>query len=107
LVAVRRKKERGYSSQQELLEIDGYDYFCYITTENYTAWETHKYYGQLTTTSETWIEEAKSQLGLVHINTNDFLANGALFQFAILADNRLRLIALTSNNAQLRKWETG
>ncbi|MCF6218560.1 MAG: transposase, partial [Gammaproteobacteria bacterium] len=75
-----------------------------VTTENDTAWEIHKRYGQRAT-SETWIEEAKSQLGLAHIKTNDFLANAALFQSAILAYNTLRWMALTSNNIQLKKWE--
>jgi len=104
LVAVREKKKIEYSPQQDLLGVESYDYFCYVTTENYTAWETHKRYGQRAT-SETWIEEAKSQLGLAHIKTNDFLANAALFQSAILAYNTLRWMALTSNNVQLKKWE--
>ena len=104
LVAIRQKREIEYSPQQALLDIETYDYFCYVTTENYTAWETHKRYGERAT-SETWIEEAKSQLGLAHIKTNDFLANAALFQSAILAYNTLRWMALTSNNVQLRKWE--
>ncbi len=104
LVAVRQKKDIEFSPQQELLAVESYDYFCYVTTENYTAWETHKRYGQRAT-SETWIEEAKSQLGLAHIKTNDFLANAALFQSAILAYNTLRWMALTSNNVQLKKWE--
>jgi len=104
LVAVRQKKATEYSPQQELLEVQHYDYFCYVTTANYTPWETHKKYGERAT-SETWIEEAKSQLGLAHIKTDNFLANAALFQSAILAYNTLRWMALMSNNAQLKKWE--
>lgn len=64
MVAVRQKKEIEYSPQQELLNVENYDYFCYATTENDTAWETHKRYGQRAT-SETWAEEAKGQLGLL------------------------------------------
>lgn len=104
LVAIRLKKEVEYSPQQTLLTVESYDYFCYVTTESYTAWETHKRYGERAT-SETWIEEAKSQLGLANIKTNDFLANAALFQSAILAYNTLRWMALISNNVQLKKWE--
>ncbi|MCF6254918.1 MAG: IS1380 family transposase [Gammaproteobacteria bacterium] len=103
-VAVRQEKDREYSPQHTLLDVKSYDYFCYVTTENKTEWETHKCYGQRAT-SETWIEEAKSQLGLAHIKTNDFFANAVLFQSAILAYNTLRWMALTSNNAQLKKWE--
>jgi len=103
-VAVREKKRIEYSPQQELLDIERYHYFCYVTTENYTAWETHKCYGKRAT-SETWIEEAKSQLGLAHIKTDNFLANAALFQSAILAYNTLRWMALSSHHVQLRKWE--
>ncbi len=75
-----------------------------MTTENATPWAVHKKYGQRAT-SETWIEEAKSQLGLIHSKTGSFLANAALFQSAILAYNTLRWMALLSNNDQIRKWE--
>lgn len=104
LVAVRQKKSVPISSQGTLFDVLHYHYFCYLTTENYTPWETHKIYGERAT-SETWIEEAKSQLGLAHLKTNDFLANSALFQAAILAYNTLRWMAVVSNNAQLKKWE--
>lgn len=104
IVAVRQKKELAISAQKELLPTDHYHYFAYVTTENYTPWETHKRYGQRAT-SETWIEESKSQMGLAHIKTNDFFANAALFQSAILAYNTLRWMALASNNVQLKKWE--
>ena len=104
LVAVRQKKAMEYSPQQELLEVQHDDYFCYVTTANDTPWATHKKQGQRAT-SEPWIEEAKSQLGLAHLKTDNFLANAALFQSAILAYNTLRWMALMSNNAQLKKWE--
>jgi len=104
LVAVRQRKEVRPSPQQSLIKPEAYDFFCYVTTENYTPWQAHKCYGQRAT-SETWIEEAKSQLGLAHIKTGSFLANAALFQSAILAYNTLRWMALTSGNTQLKKWE--
>lgn len=104
LVAVRREKSREESLLGAILDKIEYDFFCYSTTENLTPWEVHKQYGKRAT-SETWIEEAKSQSGLAHMKTNDFLANSALFQAAILAYNTLRWMALTSNNKELQQWE--
>ena len=63
---------------------DGYVYFCYVTSEPFTPWQAHRSYGERAT-YETWIEEAKSQLGLAHLKTDTFLANAVLFQCAILA----------------------
>ncbi len=85
------------SKQRSLIEPVSYDFFCYVTTENYTPWQTHKTYGKRAT-SETGIEEAKSQRGLAHLKTDSFLANAALFQCAILAYNTLRWMALSSGN---------
>lgn len=104
LVAVRQKKPKMYSPQKGLFEEQDYAYFCYTTTANYTPWEAHKVYGKRAT-SETWIEEAKSQLGLAHLKTHCFMANAVLFQAAILAYNTLRWMALISNNRQLKQWE--
>lgn len=67
------------------------------TTEPLTPWQTHRKYGERAT-SETWIEEGKSQMGLAQMKTDHFLANAALFQSAILAYNTLRWMALMSNN---------
>ena len=88
----------------DLLEAGGhgYEYFCYLTTEPLTPWQAHRGYGERAT-SETWIEAAKSQMGLAHLKTDCFLANAALFQCAVLAYNTLRLMALMSANATLRR----
>jgi hypothetical protein len=104
MVAVRQQQKVAPSKQRSLVEPVSYDFFCYVTTENYTPWQTHKTYGKRAT-SETWIEEAKSQLGLAHLKTDNFLANAALFQCAILAYNTLRWRALSSGNTPLKKWE--
>ena len=104
MVAVRQQQKVAPSKQQSLIEPVSYDFFCYVTTENYTPWQAHKTYGKRAT-SETWIEEAKSQLGLAHLKTDSFFANAALFQCAILAYNTLRWMALSSGNTQLKKWE--
>jgi len=75
-----------------------------VTTEGFALWQTHKTYGERAT-CETWIDEAKNQMGLAHIKTNDFLANAALFQCAILAYNTVRWMALVSGDKQLMRWE--
>ncbi len=60
-------------------------------------------YGQRAT-CETWIEEAKNQMALAHIKTDDFWANSMLFQSAILAYNTVRYMALLSGDSTLRRW---
>ena len=104
MVAVRRRKPTEQTRQDELFAADRYDYFCYVTTESLTPWQTHKAYGQRAT-CETWIEEAKNQMGLGHLKTADFLANAVLFQSAIIAYNTVRQMVLLSGNATMRRWE--
>ena len=53
-----------------------YDTFCYVTTGSLTTWQTHKKYGERAT-CETWIEEAKGQMGMGQIRTANFLTNAA------------------------------
>lgn len=102
-IAVRRAKDED-SRQGKLLDMRAYDYFCYVTTENFTPWQTHKKYGERAT-CETWIDEAKNQMGMAHIKTNSFLASAALFQCAVLAYNTVRWMALVSGDKQLMRWE--
>jgi hypothetical protein len=103
-VAVRREKPIEDQPQGDLLPREAYDFFCYVTSEPLSPWLAHRKYGERAT-SETWIEEGKSQMALAHIKTDQFLANSALFQAAILAYNTLRWMALISGNEQLRRWE--
>jgi hypothetical protein len=106
-VAVRNRVEPKGKKAQLSLELGDeatYEYFCYVTTEDLTPWQAHKTYGQRAT-SETWIDEAKNQMGLAHIKTDTFLANAALFQCAIVAYNTARWMALCSGNSVLRTWE--
>lgn len=102
-IAVRRLKKKQ-SRQRSALGLLEYDYFCYICTEDMTPWEVHKCYGKRAT-SETWIEEAKNQIALAHIKTDDFLANSAIFQCSIMAYNSVRWMALISGDKQIRRWE--
>ena len=103
-VAVRQRLPKEESPQLELLETTEYDYFCYVTTETLTPWQAHKKYGERAT-CETWIEEAKGQMGLGKIRTASFLANAALFHCAVLAYNTLRWMAIMSGSQTLRQWE--
>jgi hypothetical protein len=103
-VAVRVEQEEKPEAEPKLLDIKQYDYFCYVTTEPLSPWATHKKYGKRAT-CETWIEEAKNQMGLGQIKTDNFLANAAIFQCAVLAYNTVRWMALMSGSAKLRRWE--
>lgn len=103
-VAVRRRLPKEEGPQLDLLETTEYDYFCYVTTEALTPWQTHKKYGERAT-CETWIEESKGQIGMGKIRTASFLANAALFHCAVLAYNTLRWMAIMSGSQTLRQWE--
>lgn len=104
-VAVRTEKVREKKNAQvELLPCKDYENFCYVTSEPLSPWEAHKKYGERAT-CETWIDEAKNQMGLGQIKTGEFLANSALFQCAVLAYNTVRWMAMMSGNATLRRWE--
>ena len=104
-VAVRVAKPKAIDSpQQDFFATQEYDYFCYVTTEGLNPWQAHKKYGARAT-CETWIEEAKRQMGLGKIRTASFLANAALFHCAVLAYNLVRWMAMLSGNATLRRWE--
>jgi hypothetical protein len=103
-VALRKEKAKKESSQLQLIEMKDYEYFCYVVSENFTPWQTHKKYGERAT-SETWIEEAKNQMALSHIKTDSFIANAALFQCAILTYNTVKWMALLSGNTTIVQWE--
>jgi len=104
-VAVRQERKvvkKGGNGQ--LFELKEYDFFCYVTTEDLTCWQTHKFYGQRAT-CETWIEESKNQMALGQIKMNDFWGSSAVFQCSILAYNTVRWMALCSGDKQLCQWE--
>jgi len=82
--------------------IETYDYFCYVSTLDLTPWKMHKTYGQRAT-SETWIEEAKSQMRPARMH--GFFANAAAFQSAILAYNTLKWMVLFTKDKILRRIE--
>jgi hypothetical protein len=102
--SVRQECEPDPKAAPTLFELKHYNYFCYVVSEDLDPWQSHKSYGQRAT-CETWIEEAKNQMALAHIKTDDFWANSALFQCAVLAYNTTRWMAMCSGDQLLKRWE--
>jgi hypothetical protein len=101
---LRQELDSKPSPQRKLLEEKEYAWFSYVTTEDLSPMQCHQTYGKRAT-CETWIEEAKSQMGLASVRTADFWANSALFQCAILAYNTIKWMGICSQNDLLQKWE--
>jgi len=97
------RKKRIIQLDHALYEtVETYDYFCYVSTLNLTPWQMHRTYGQRAT-SETWIEEAKSQIRPARMH--GFFANAAAFQSAILAYNTLKWMVLFTQDKVLKRME--
>ena len=82
---IKEYVERDYFGKTELIPV--YQYACYVSS--YTekdARELHELYKQRST-SETWIEEVKSQLLAGKTLTDDFWANDILWQLNCFAYN--------------------
>ena len=104
-LAVRRLQQKPEKhGQQSLDEMPIYDYFCYVTTERLTPWQAHRKYGERAT-CETWLDEAKNQMGLAQSKSRDFNASSLMFQCAVLAYNTVRWMALLSDCNKLPHWE--
>ena len=63
-----------------------YDYFCYCSNLDLNAFELHQLYKQRST-SETWIEQVKSQLLAGATLTDNFYANDIMWQLNVLSYN--------------------
>ena len=83
-VAIRRIIES--TEEETLFPVPEYEFFCYVTNLTLSAWKIHKCYG-ISETSENWIEWCKNHMASFTIRTQDFWANSARFQTAILAYN--------------------
>jgi len=81
---IEKYEQTEYFGQIESIPV--YGYVCYVTTLKIDAWSTHKKYNERAT-SETWIEQIKSQLYAAMTLTNDFWANDILWQLSVLAYN--------------------
>lgn len=87
LKAIRTVKEyveKDFMGQKEIIAI--YQYSCYASSYDLDGIEMHKLYGQRST-SETWIEQVKSQLMAGKTLTDDFWANDILWQLNVFAYN--------------------
>jgi len=87
LKAIRFIKEHvqaDFMGTKQLIPI--YDYFCYCSNLDLNALELHELYKQRST-SETWIEQVKSQLLAGATLTNNFHANDIMWQLNVLAYN--------------------
>ncbi len=86
-----------------------YEYACYCSNLDNTAVELHENYKERST-SETWIEQVKSQLLAGATLTDDFHANDMLWQLSVLAYNlsvMMRVPAKTywkQEHATFREW---
>lgn len=103
------KRPRRFVAVRKLVEVItegvlfpefGYDYFCYVTNADLTAWKAHKTYGQRAT-SENQIEWCKSQMAAGSILTQDYWANSAIFQTCILAYNLMVWMMWLTNGYRL------
>ncbi len=81
---IEKYEQTQYFGQIEYVPI--YRYACYVTTLNASVWSIHEKYNERAT-SETWIEQIKSQLYAGMSLTNDFWANDILWQLSVLAYN--------------------
>ena len=82
---IKEYEERDYFGKIELLPV--YQYACYTSSYNEKdAIGLHQLYKQRST-SETWIEEVKSQLLAGRTLTDDFWANDILWQLSCFAYN--------------------
>lgn len=80
-----------------------YNYFCYVTNEDYSHRKAHKKYGKRST-SENWIEWCKNQMAVGSIRTQDFWANSAIFHTCVLAYNLMVwMMVLTNKNKLLHQ----
>ena len=86
--AIRRVKEyveKDFFGKKQLIPV--YEYACYVSSyEDKDASELHEIYKQRST-SETWIEEVKSQLLAGRTLTDNFWANDILWQLSCFAYN--------------------
>lgn len=83
--SIKEYVEKDFFGKKELVPV--YQYACYVSSfQDKDAMELHEIYKQRST-SETWIEEVKSQLLAGKTLTDDFWANDILWQLNCFAYN--------------------
>jgi len=87
LRAVRLFKQwREFENFGQVEKVAEYEYVCFCSDLSGTATELYKKYAERST-SETWIEQVKSQLMAGKTLTDDFWANDMLWQMDVFAYN--------------------
>jgi hypothetical protein len=87
LKAVRSVKQwRTVEYFGEIVKVAEYEYACFCSDLQLSGLELYKKYSERST-SETWIEQVKSQLMAGKTLTNDFWANDILWQLNVFAYN--------------------
>lgn len=87
LKAIRFIKEHVQADFMGTIQlVPVYDYFCYCSDLDLNAFELHELYKKRST-SETWIEQVKSQLLAGATLTDNFHANDIMWQLNVLAYN--------------------
>lgn len=84
LRSIKEYKELDFFGEKELVPV--YEYACYASNLDLDAIELHNLYKQRST-SETWIEQVKTQLNAGNTLTQDFWANDILWQLGVLSYN--------------------
>ena len=81
---VKEYVEKDFFGKKEKVPV--YEYSCYVSSYDKNADELHELYKKRST-SETWIEQVKSQLMAGKTLTDNFWANDLLWQLATFAYN--------------------
>lgn len=98
----------GYHKEDywgEIIYIPKYYYACYCSDLELDAYDLHEKYKERST-SETWIEQIKSQLLAGSTLTDNFHANDILWQLSILAYNISVIMRVTDNKYWRQEHET-
>ena len=99
--SIKKYVKKDFFGKKELIPI--YQYACYVSSfQNKNAMELHKIYKQRST-SETWIEEIKSQFLAGKTLTDDFWANDILWQLNCFAYNIS--VLMRTKHKRLRRQE--
>ena len=99
--SIKKYVEKDFFGKKELVPV--YQYACYVSSyQDKGAMELHEIYKQRST-SETWIEEVKSQLLAGKTLTDDFWANDILWQLNCFAYNIS--VLMRTKHKRLRRQE--
>ena len=102
--SIKNKEEVNFFSKKEVLVI--YQYACFVSNlEGKNGLDLHLNYKQRST-SETWIEEVKSQILAGRTLTQDFWANDILWQLSCFSYNVSVLMRMKSPKTRRQEHKT-